>query len=150
MVGLVVVSHSERAAEGIVEVAAEMGADASIEAVGGDPEGGIGTSMDAITESIETAADAGGAVVLVDLGSAVMNAEIAIEEADVGTDADADANDDSDAGTEDDGEAGSEAVIADAPVLEGAVNAAVEATSESATVESVREAATDAREYRKL
>ena len=128
MVGVVVVSHSERAAEGIVEVAAEMGGDARIEAVGGDPDGGIGTSMDAIRESIEAADDGGGVVVLVDLGSAVMNAEIAIEEAAV----------EADAG------------IADAPVLEGAVNAAVEATSESATVESVVEVAAEAREYRKL
>jgi dihydroxyacetone kinase phosphotransfer subunit len=128
MVGVVVVSHSERAAEGIVEVAAEMGGDARIEAVGGDPDGGLGTSMDAIREGIEAAADGEDAVVLVDLGSAVMNAEIAIGEA----------------GIEGDVE------IADAPVLEGAVNAAVEATSESATVESVLEAATDAREYRKL
>ena len=128
MVGVVVVSHSERAAEGIVEVAAEMGGDARIEAVGGDPDGGLGTSMDAIREGIEAAADGEDAVVLVDLGSAVMNAEIAIEQAGIEGDI----------------------KIADAPVLEGAVNAAVEATSESATVESVLEAATDAREYRKL
>jgi dihydroxyacetone kinase phosphotransfer subunit len=129
MVGMVIVSHSERAAEGIVEVAAEMGGDARIEAVGGDPEGGIGTSMDAIRSAIEAADDnSEGVVILVDLGSAVMNAEIAIEEAAV----------EADAG------------IADAPVLEGAVNAAVEATSESATVESVVEAAAEAREYRKL
>ena len=129
MVGMVVVSHSERAAEGIVEVAAEMGGGARIEAVGGDPDGGIGTSMDAIRSAIEAADDnSEGVVILVDLGSAVMNAEIAIEEAAV----------EADAG------------IADAPVLEGAVNAAVEATSESATVESVVEVAAEAREYRKL
>lgn len=128
MVGLVVVSHSERAARGIVEVAAEMGGDARIEAVGGDPDGGIGTSMDAIREGIEAANDGDGVVVLVDLGSAVMNAEIAIEDADIG----------------------GEVEIADAPVLEGTVNAAVEATSPKATVESVVGAATDAREYRKL
>jgi len=140
MVGLVVVSHSERAAHGIVEVASEMGGDALIEAVGGDPDGGIGTSMDAIRDGIEAAADgddadgndsdggADGVVVLVDLGSAVMNAEIAIEEADVDGDIE----------------------IADAPVLEGTVNAAVEATSPKATVESVVEAAIEAREHRKL
>ena len=140
MVGLVVVSHSERAAEGIVEVASEMGGDARIEAVGGDPDGGIGTSMEAIKEGIEAAANgrdgddgdgddgSDGVVVLVDLGSAVMNAEIATEDADV------------DSAVE----------IADAPVLEGAVNAAVEATSPKATVESVVESATDAWEYRKL
>jgi phosphoenolpyruvate---glycerone phosphotransferase subunit DhaM len=133
MVGLVIVSHSERAAEGIAEVAAEMGGDARIEAVGGDPDGGLGTSMDAIRAGIDATGgtgseDDGGVVVLVDLGSAVMNTEIAIEQATI------------------DGEV----VIADAPVLEGTVNAAVEATSPNATVSSVREAAVEAREYRKL
>jgi dihydroxyacetone kinase DhaKLM complex PTS-EIIA-like component DhaM len=40
--------------------------------------------------------------------------------------------------------------IADAPILEAAVNAAVEATSGKATLESVLAAAEEAREYRKL
>jgi len=43
MVGLVVVSHSARAAAGIAEVAGEMGGDTRIEAVGGDGQGGLGT-----------------------------------------------------------------------------------------------------------
>jgi dihydroxyacetone kinase phosphotransfer subunit len=132
MVGLVVVSHSERAAEGIVEVAAEMAGDTAIEHAGGGPEGGLGTVVSDIEAAIERVAAAGGSegdtevVVLVDLGSAVMNAELAVETAAV------------------------EAVLADAPVLEGAVNAAVEASSPKATLESVRAAAEDAREYRKL
>lgn len=44
----------------------------------------------------------------------------------------------------------SEAVIADAPVLEGTLNAAVETTSKKATLDSVVERAEDARDYRKL
>jgi dihydroxyacetone kinase phosphotransfer subunit len=126
MVGLVVVSHSERAAEGIVEIAAEMAGDTSIEAVGGDGSGGIGTVPDAIEAAIDAAADGDGVVVLVDLGSAVMNADVAIELSEV------------------------EAVIADAPVLEGAVNAAVAATDPSATLDSVREQAEAARDIEKL
>jgi dihydroxyacetone kinase DhaKLM complex PTS-EIIA-like component DhaM len=141
MVGIVVVSHSERAAEGIAEVAAEMAGDTRIEPVGGDGKGGIGTVPDAIEAAIDAAAgggeggaDAGGGgdgdldpvVVLVDLGSAVMNADVAVELSDA------------------------EAVIADAPVLEGAVNAAVAATDPSATVESVREQAEAARDIEKL
>ncbi len=126
MVGLVVVSHSERAAEGIAEIAAEMAGDTVIEPVGGDGTGGIGTVPDAIEDAIVTAADADGAVVLVDLGSAVMNADVAIEMSDA------------------------EAVIADAPVLEGAVNAAVAATDPSATLDSVREQAEAARDIEKL
>lgn len=126
MVGLVVVSHSERAAEGIAEVAAEMAGDTLIEPVGGDGQGGIGTVPDAIEAAIDDADDGDGVVVLVDLGSAVMNAEVAVELSDA------------------------EAVIADAPVLEGAVNAAVAATDPSATLDSVREQAEAARGMEKL
>lgn len=131
-VGLVVVSHSAKAAEGIRDVAAEMGGDARIEPVDGDGDGGIGTNAPDVRAAIEAvAADADGVVVLVDLGSAVMNTELAIEMAEAdGLDADV--------------------VVADAPVLEGALNAAVEATSSKATVESVRDAAVDARDYHKL
>ncbi|RLM63464.1 PTS mannose transporter subunit IID [Halorubrum sp. Atlit-8R] len=142
MVGIVVVSHSERAAAGIAEIAAEMAGDTRIEPVGGDGKGGIGTVPDAIEAAIDAAAgsedgsdavggeedegDADGVVVLVDLGSAVMNADVAVELSDA------------------------EAVIADAPVLEGAVNAAVAATDPSATVNSVREQAEAARDIEKL
>ena len=116
MVGLVVVSHSATAAEGIVEVAAEMGGETAIEAAGGD-DGEIGTNVDRISDALAAADDGDGVVVLVDLGSAVMNAEVAIEMHD------------------------GEAIIADAPVLEGAVNAAVAATDPKATLESVVEQA---------
>ncbi|WP_435157233.1 dihydroxyacetone kinase phosphoryl donor subunit DhaM [Haladaptatus sp. DFWS20] len=121
MVGLVVVSHSKRAADGIIEVAAEMASDTQIEAVGGDTDGGIGTSAEDIRNALDSISD-GEAIVLVDLGSAVMNAELAIEMSDT------------------------DAEIADAPVLEGTVNAAVAAISPKATMESVREAAEEAGE----
>lgn len=126
MVGLVVVSHSRQAAEGIAEVAAEMAGDTPIEAVGGDGQGGIGTVPDAIGAALEAADDGDGVVVLVDLGSAVMNADVAIELSEA------------------------EAVVADAPVLEGAVNAAVAAADPSATLDSVREQAEAARDIEKL
>ncbi|PSP93955.1 PTS mannose transporter subunit IID [Halobacteriales archaeon QS_4_62_28] len=126
MVGLLVVSHSETAAEGIVEVAAEMGSETQIEAVGGDGEGGIGTVPDDIEDGLVAADDGDGVVLLVDLGSAVMNAEVAMETSDV------------------------ETVIADSPILEGAVNAAVAATAPNATLESVREQAEAARGVDKL
>ena len=128
MVGLVVVSHSAKAAEGIVAIAAEMGGEeAKIEPAGGDSEGGIGTTAGKIAAAIERAAG-DGVVVCCDLGSAVMNAELAVEMVDV----------------ED------EITLADGPILEGTLNAAVEATSPSATVESVVAAVEDARELRKL
>jgi len=126
MVGLVIVSHSRKAAEGTAEVAAEMGGDAPIEPAGGDGHDGIGTVPDDIEDAIAAADDGDGVVVLVDLGSAVMNAEVATEMSDV------------------------EATIADAPVVEGAVNAAVAATAPNATVESVRDQAEGARGVEKL
>ncbi|WP_224336107.1 dihydroxyacetone kinase phosphoryl donor subunit DhaM [Haloprofundus halobius] len=127
MVGLAVVSHSEKAAEGICDIAAQMGgSDARIEPAGGDSDGGIGTSVDRIEAAIADADDGDGVVVLVDLGSAVMNAELAVEMGDATV------------------------RIADAPILEGALNAAVEASGSKATLESVVNAAEEAREYRKL
>ncbi|PSP88605.1 PTS mannose transporter subunit IID [Halobacteriales archaeon QS_4_66_20] len=128
MVGIVVVSHSERAADGVAEVATEMGGDAGIVPAGGGPDGGIGTLAPDIEAAIREADDGDGVVVLVDLGSAVMNAEIAIEAVEDETDA----------------------RIADAPLLEGALNAAVAAASGDTTVETVLEKAEEAREYRKL
>jgi len=128
MVGIAVVSHSRTAAEGIAEVATEMGGDARIVPTGGGPEGGIGTLAPDIESAIREADDGDGVVVLVDLGSAVMNTEIAIESV----------------------EGGIDARIADAPVLEGALNAAVAAASSTATVGTVLEKAEEAREYRKL
>ncbi|MFW6265919.1 MAG: dihydroxyacetone kinase phosphoryl donor subunit DhaM [Halanaeroarchaeum sp.] len=125
MIGLLVVSHSEKAAQGIAEVAAQMGSeDARIVPVGGGPDGGIGTAMPAISEALEEMLEeVDGVVVLVDLGSAVMNAKYAIEELGVTDD---------------------EVVIADAPILEGALNAATTAASSKATLESVRQAAEEA------
>ncbi|WP_248518202.1 dihydroxyacetone kinase phosphoryl donor subunit DhaM [Salinarchaeum laminariae] len=134
MIALVVVSHSEQAANGVAEVATEMGGDARIVPVGGDPDGGIGTSAPEIEDAILDAVEgpdgetADGIVVLVDLGSAVMNAELAIEmlEEDL------------------------EVVIADAPILEGTLNAAVSASSPKATLDEVLQRAEEARDYRKL
>ncbi len=140
MIGVVVVSHSAKAAEGICEIAAQMSGDVPVVAAGGDPidaagddtdnsdgdtDAEIGTSTDRIRAALVEADSGDGVVVLVDLGSAVMNAELAIEMA------------------------GVDAVIADAPVLEGTLNAAVEAAN-ATTVETVVEKAVEAREYRKL
>ncbi len=124
MVGLLVVSHSADAARGIRDIAVEMGGeDAHVRAVGGDVDGGIGTSVTDIQDALaDLLAETDGVVVIADLGSAVMNAEHAIEAL----------------GVED------RVVVADAPVLEGALNAAVAAAGPSATLEGVREMAEEA------
>ncbi|OLF13501.1 dihydroxyacetone kinase phosphoryl donor subunit DhaM [Actinophytocola xanthii] len=105
LVGLVVVSHSARLAEGVVEVAAQMAPDVAVLAAGGTADGGIGTDLDAVSAAL-TSADAGaGVVLLYDLGSARMVAEMAVELL-----ADPD-----------------RAALVDAPLVEGAVAAAVAA-----------------------
>lgn len=119
-VGLVVVSHSALIAEGVVEVAAQMAASVVIVAAGGTDEGGIGTSFDKVQAAFVAADSGDGVVVLCDLGSAVLTAETALDFA----------------------EEPSRIRIADAPVVEGAVAAAVAAQS-GASVEQVLAAAQD-------
>ena len=81
MVGLVVVSHSAALAEGVVELARQMGGGrVAIEPAGGmaDPEGAIGTDVELVRAAIERAAGPDGVLVLMDLGSAVMSAEMSM------------------------------------------------------------------------
>lgn len=80
LVGIVVVSHSSRIAEGVVELARQMaGPELRLEAAGGTADGSLGTDAMAIMSAIQ-AADAGaGVVVLADLGSAVLATQTALE-----------------------------------------------------------------------
>ena len=90
MVGIVIVSHSSRIAEGVAELAREMGgAEVKLETAGGlepvvDDESGasehpIGTDAVRVMEAIERAWSDDGVLVLMDLGSAVLSAEMAID-----------------------------------------------------------------------
>jgi len=79
VVGIVIVSHSRKLAEGVVELAAQMAPDAVLIPAGGLPDGGLGTSEQLIEEAINKAMSPDGVVILADLGSAIMSAEIAIE-----------------------------------------------------------------------
>lgn len=120
-VGIVVVSHSSKIAEGAVELAAQMAPDVELVAAGGTDDERIGTSLEKVLAAVEQSlVDSGGdgVVVLTDLGSAVMTAESAMEFA---SDPDA-------------------VLIADAPLVEGLVAAAVAAQG-GAGVEEVRTAA---------
>ncbi|WP_400999794.1 dihydroxyacetone kinase phosphoryl donor subunit DhaM [Agromyces sp. GXQ0307] len=108
-IGIVVVSHSDRIASGVVELAHQMAPNVRIEPAGGTDDGRIGTSFERVTAAIG-AADAGtGVVVLCDLGSAILTAETAMDFLD---------DDQRD-----------RVRIADAPLVEGAVAASVAAES---------------------
>jgi multiphosphoryl transfer protein len=80
VVGLVIVSHSAELADGVVELAREMGGgDVPIEAAGGLDDGSVGTDAARVQAAIERAMSADGVLVLMDLGSALMSAEMATE-----------------------------------------------------------------------
>jgi dihydroxyacetone kinase phosphotransfer subunit len=80
LVGIVVVSHSARIAAGTVELARQMaGPDLRIEGAGGMADGSLGTDAAVIMTAIEAADTGAGVVVLVDLGSAVLATQTALE-----------------------------------------------------------------------
>jgi multiphosphoryl transfer protein len=81
MVGIVIVSHSPTLAEGVRELAAEMaGPDVRIELAGGlADEGALGTDAVRVMEAIGRADAGDGVLVLMDLGSAVLSAETALD-----------------------------------------------------------------------
>ncbi|WP_182049262.1 HPr family phosphocarrier protein [Changpingibacter yushuensis] len=79
-VGFVLVSHSPLVATAVADLAAEMAPDVQIEAVGGAPVGGFGTDVNAVFAACERVESTCERVVLMaDLGSARMAAEMAIE-----------------------------------------------------------------------
>ena len=82
MVGIVIVSHSATLAAGVRELAAEMaGPDVRLELAGGidAPEPALGTDAVRVAEAIARADSGEGVLVLMDLGSAVLSAETALD-----------------------------------------------------------------------
>lgn len=111
-VGIVIVSHSPKVAEGAADMVRQMvGEEVRCAWCGGNPAGGLGTDMAAIQAAIERAWGEAGVAVMVDLGGAEMNAEMAIELLDP--------------------ERAAWVRICNAPVVEGAVAAATEAAGGS-------------------
>ncbi|MCZ2806075.1 MULTISPECIES: dihydroxyacetone kinase phosphoryl donor subunit DhaM [unclassified Modestobacter] len=80
-VGIVVVSHSRPLADAAVELARQMlpNSTLAIEVAAGTDDGGLGTDAVAVSTAIAAADTGDGVVVLMDLGSAVMSAETALE-----------------------------------------------------------------------
>jgi len=82
MVGLVLISHSQKLLEGIREIIDEMAKDIPLYLAGGNPEGGLGSNYELIKETIQKACSSEGTVVLYDIGSSFMTAELVLEELD--------------------------------------------------------------------
>ena len=106
MVGIVIVSHSEKLALGVVELAKLMADNVPIAAAGGLEDGGFGTSFEKILSAIKTVNSGDGVIILMDMGSAVMTTEMILESID-------DKN----------------IKMVDCPLVEGAVLAAVNSSS---------------------
>lgn len=120
-VGIVIVSHSPDVAKGAADMVRQMvGADVPIGFCGGNPEGGLGTSVEHILAAIDAAWSDKGVAILVDLGGAETNSEMAIELLPP--------------------ERRSLVVVCNAPIVEGAVMAATEAWG-GAGLEDVRRTA---------
>ena len=79
MVGIVIVSHSQKLAEGVIDLAALMAPETPMRAAGGMEDGGFGTSFEKINNAIEEIYSDDGVVILMDLGSAVMTTEMVLE-----------------------------------------------------------------------
>ncbi|GAA1112702.1 dihydroxyacetone kinase phosphoryl donor subunit DhaM [Kitasatospora arboriphila] len=124
-VGVVLVSHSPALAAGLAELLAELGAgEVRVAGAAGSADGGLGTSDEKIARAIDEADGGGGVAVLADLGSAVLTARLVLAER-------------------------PGAVLVDAPFVEGAVAAAVTAST-GAPLDEVVAAAEEARGHRKL
>jgi len=114
MVSLLIVSHSAQLAAGVKEFAEQVaGGKVQIADAGGAADGSLGTSVDRIQERLRQVASLDGTLVLVDLGSAVLSVEMAIEALGAGR-----------------------VQISDAPLVEGAYLAAIEASAESSLEET--------------
>ncbi len=83
MIGLVIVSHSYQLAEGVREIADQMaGGEIQIAAAGGLLDGDtfiLGTEPFRIQAAIESVWSDDGVLILLDMGSAVLCAEMAVE-----------------------------------------------------------------------
>jgi phosphocarrier protein FPr len=81
MIGIVVVSHSRRLADAAVELALQMvrGAPPPIEVAAGLDGHVLGTDAARVKEAIDRVASPEGVLVIMDLGSAVLSAELALE-----------------------------------------------------------------------
>jgi dihydroxyacetone kinase phosphotransfer subunit len=120
-VAIVIVSHSPDVARGTADMVRQMvGTEISLAWAGGNPEGGLGTSVELIMDAIQAAWSDAGVAVLVDLGGAETNTEMAIEM--LAPDRQ------------------KRVVICNAPIVEGAVMAATEAWG-GGSLEEVRRTA---------
>jgi phosphoenolpyruvate---glycerone phosphotransferase subunit DhaM len=130
MVGIVLISHSSRLADGAAELVSQIAGTSLVVAAGGTEDGRLGTSTARIASAIAAANTGDGVLLLPDLGSAVLSALALLSDLDPAQD-------------------GKQIRLADAPFIEGAVAAAV-AASVGLDLSTVATAAEEARDARKF
>lgn len=117
-VSIVIVSHSHDIAKGTADMVRQMvGSEVRVAFCGGNPDGGLGTNLPRIIDAIDTVWSPKGVAILVDLGGAETNSEMAVEMLPP--------------------ERRETVVVCNAPIVEGAVMAATEAAGGS-PLEKVR------------
>lgn len=127
MIGIVVVSHSSKVAEGVVDIAKQVSNEAiPIMAAGGTSDGRIGTDAMKIKDAIESVDQGNGVLIFVDLGSAILSAETAIDLL------------------------GAESVeIVDAPLVEGVIASSVQVTITN-DIEDIKRVAHESKNMNKI
>ena len=124
-VGIVIVSHSKDIAKGTADMVRQMvGSEVKVAFCGGNPDGGLGTNVPLIIEAINKVWSPKGVAILVDLGGAETNSEMAVEMLPE--------------------ERRGRVVVCNAPIVEGAVMAATEASAGS-SLDQVRQTAEEMR-----
>ena len=114
--GLVLISHSGSVVEGLRDMVGQVaGDDVAVGIAGGTEDGRLGTSAPRIAAALRSVLDAGedGVVVLFDLGSAALSLELALEDLEP-VDRD-------------------RVLVSEAPLVEGAILAAVQASVGAST-----------------
>lgn len=108
MINLLIASHSKKLAEGLREILIQMAPNVNILVSGGDKDGNIGSNFNEINQIInEYSTD--GLVIFFDLGSSMMNCQMAIDMLD--------------------DEKKSKVYLAGTPIVETSVQIAVEASA---------------------
>ena len=131
MVGIVLISHSNKLAEGAAELVRQVADGAHVVPAGGTDDGRLGTSTELIAAAIAHADTGSGVLLIPDMGSSVLSARALLADLDPQQ-----------------GE-GQQIQLVDAPFVEGAVAAAVAATA-GLDLAAVAAAAEEARDVRKL
>ncbi len=107
LIGLILVSHSEKITEGIKDLVVEMTKDAvPIISAGGTSDGRLGTSADKVMDAINELSNCNNILIFTDIGSSIMSSEIALDLVDE--------------------ELKNKCILVDAPMVEGAFVAGVQ------------------------